>query len=105
MPERLLIEAYIIRQDLSHPPGWETGRPSEPDYMELNLRSTRHWGDDDQPRVVVYQLDEGKPLNARGLLVAAGVSAQVFWAFYAVLVALWAAAVARVARSGDEGCD
>jgi hypothetical protein len=34
-------EACVVRQDISHQPGWETGRPSEPDYMELNLRSTR----------------------------------------------------------------
>lgn len=30
MPERLLVEAYVMRPDISHPPGWETGRPSAP---------------------------------------------------------------------------
>jgi hypothetical protein len=56
MPERLFVEAYIMRPDISHTPGWETGRPSEPDYMDLNLHSTRHH-DDDQPTVVVYQVE------------------------------------------------
>jgi hypothetical protein len=41
LPERLLWEVYVMRQDISHPAGWETGRPSEPDYMDMNLHSTR----------------------------------------------------------------
>ena len=41
MPERLMWEAYVLRQDISHPKGWETGRGSEPDYMDMNLHSTR----------------------------------------------------------------
>jgi len=69
IPERLFIEAFIMRRDISHSPGWETGRGSEPDYMELNLHSTRHQ-DPSQPTVVCYQHDEDNPLNPRGLLVA-----------------------------------
>ena len=66
MPERLLWEAYVMRQDISHPEGWETGRPSEPDYMDLNLHSTRHV-DADQPRVVVYQVRAAQGLASCGL--------------------------------------
>ena len=89
MPERLLVEAYIHRADISHMPGWETGRDSEPDYMDLNLHAMRAQeidrgaSDDsifggvsgvgdtgDMARVVVCQIDESAPLNPRGLLVA-----------------------------------
>ena len=67
VPERLLWEAYVMRQDISHPPGWETGRASEPDYMDLNLHATRE-ASSDQPRVVCYQIDEKLPMNPRGLV-------------------------------------
>jgi len=69
MPERLMFEAYVMRQDISHPPGWETGRPSEPDYMDMNMMSSRKF-DPEQPKVVVYQKDDSNPMNPRGLLVA-----------------------------------
>ena len=69
MPERLLMECYVQRQDISHPSGWETGRASEPDYMDMNLMSTRK-SDPEQPKVVVYQHDEVNAMNPRGLLVA-----------------------------------
>ena len=69
VPERLMWEAYVTRRDISHPPGWETGRASEPDYMDMNLHSTRKT-DPEQPRVVVYQYDEADAMNPRGLLVA-----------------------------------
>ena len=50
--------------------GWETGRPSEPAFMDLNLHATR----DDKyvPKAVVWQYDARRPLNPRGLLVALG---------------------------------
>ena len=69
LPERLLWEAYVMRQDISHAKGWETGRPSEPDYMVMNLHSTRKV-DVDQPRVVVYQYDTTNSMNPCGLLIA-----------------------------------
>ena len=71
MPERLFVEAFVKRQDVTRSGDWETGRPSEPDYMDLNLHSTRH-ASDDQPRVVVYQsCDEADAvLSPQGLLVA-----------------------------------
>jgi hypothetical protein len=61
LPERLFVEAVIARRDISHPEGWETGRPSEPDYMDLNMRSLRHTMEG-QPKVVVLQMDDGEPL-------------------------------------------
>jgi len=69
MAERLFVEAFIQRADISHPPGWDTGRPSEPDFMDLNLQSTRT-RDPAQPAVVVFQYDEAVAMNPRGLLVA-----------------------------------
>ena len=69
VPERLMMEAYVARRDISPPPGWETGRASEPDYMDMNLMSTRKV-DPDQPMVVVYQHDARDAMNPRGLLVA-----------------------------------
>jgi hypothetical protein len=71
MPERLFVEAFVMRQDVTRAGEWETGRPSEPDYLDLNLHSTRH-ATDDQPRVVVYQSCEEADavLKPQGLLVA-----------------------------------
>ena len=70
LPERLFLEAVMHRADISHPPGWETGRPSEPDYMDLNLHATREPAAVGLPAVVVQQIDEAAPLNPRGLLIA-----------------------------------
>uniref|UniRef100_A0A7S2G2G8 Uncharacterized protein n=1 Tax=Haptolina brevifila TaxID=156173 RepID=A0A7S2G2G8_9EUKA len=71
--ERLFVQVYIQQADISHPPGWETGRPSEPDYMDLNLQSARKV-DPLHPRVVIFQFDDQAALNPRGLLVAYEVS-------------------------------
>ena len=67
LPERLLWQAYVVQQDISHPPGWETGRPSEPAFMDLNLHATRDGG---LPLAVLWQYDVDNPLNPRGLLIA-----------------------------------
>ena len=69
MPERLFFEACIVRQDISHRPGWETGRPSEPAYLDLNFQATRELSGH-HPRVVVLQYDKDEPMNPNGLLVA-----------------------------------
>ena len=69
VPDRLLWEAYVVRQDITQPKGWETGRPSSPDYMDLNMQSIREV-DPDNPPVVLYQFDEQDPLNPHGLLLA-----------------------------------
>lgn len=67
IPEPLLREAYIIQPDLSPIMGWETGRRSEPAFMDANLHGVR---DASEPKVVLYQNDEGNAMNPRGLLIA-----------------------------------
>jgi len=67
LPERLLWEGFVMRQDISHPPGWETGRPSEPAFMDLNLHAVRERG---EPSTCIWQYDAGDPMNPRGLLIA-----------------------------------
>lgn len=67
LQETLLHEAYINKPDLSPIMGWETGRPSEPAFMDMNLHAVR---EDSDPVVVLFQYDEADPMNPRGLLVA-----------------------------------
>mmetsp|Transcript_35599 Transcript_35599/g.80414 ORF Transcript_35599/g.80414 Transcript_35599/m.80414 type:complete len:755 (-) Transcript_35599:285-2549(-) len=67
LPEGLIREAYIMRPDLSPIMGWETGRKSEPAYMDMNLHAVR---EKTLPTVVLYQNDESDPMNPRGLLIA-----------------------------------
>jgi len=67
LPEPLMREAYIMRQDISPVMGWETGRRSEPAFMDMNLHAIR---DDSEPTVVLFQNDESEPMNPRALLVA-----------------------------------
>jgi len=67
LPENLLREAYIDRPDLTPVLGWETGRRSEPAFMDANLHAIR---DSIEPRVVLYQYDEVEAMNPRGLLIA-----------------------------------
>ncbi|CAK9088651.1 unnamed protein product [Durusdinium trenchii] len=67
MPEPLMREAYIIQKDISPVMGWETGRRSEPAFMDMNLHAIRGKSD---PQVVLYQNDEADIMNPRGLLIA-----------------------------------
>jgi CRP-like cAMP-binding protein len=67
LPEPLLREAYLMMPDLSPVMGWETGRRSEPAFMDMNLHAVR---DDSEPKVVLFQWDESDPMNPRGLLIA-----------------------------------
>ncbi|CAK9043335.1 unnamed protein product [Durusdinium trenchii] len=67
MPELLLREAYIMRPDITWQVGWETGRASEPAFMEMNLHAVRSKS---LPKVVLYQYDNGNPMNPHGLLIA-----------------------------------
>ena len=53
VPEPLMREAYIMRADISPMIGWETGRPSVPQFMDMNLHSVRG---DSKPSVVLYQV-------------------------------------------------
>ena len=67
IPELLLREAYIMRPDITFQVGWETGRVSEPAFMEMNLHAVRS---KNRPKVVLYQYDTGNPMNPHGLLIA-----------------------------------
>merc|ERR1712110_608530 len=66
MPEVVMRETYIMRPDLSFLAGWETGRSSEPAFMNMNLHTLREGA---KPRVVLYQYDEDC-MNPHGLLIA-----------------------------------
>lgn len=67
MPEAAVHELYIKGADLSPLVGWETGRGSEPAFMDMNLHAVREKSD---PAVVIYQSDQTNPFNPLGLLVA-----------------------------------
>jgi hypothetical protein len=67
IPEAALREAFIMRTDISFMIGWETGRKSEPAFMDMNLHAVRG---DSEPRVVLYQNDHENPMNPHGLLIA-----------------------------------
>ena len=58
---------YIHRQDCSLVVGWETGRDSEPAFLDMNRHSLR---DGVAPPVVLYQFDPKDPMNPLGLLMA-----------------------------------
>jgi hypothetical protein len=67
IPGNVLEETYIERPDLKPLLDWETGRKSEPAYMDMNIHAVCH---ESEPRIVLYQHDDGDPLNPRGLLIA-----------------------------------
>jgi len=67
LPEPVLHEAYLMMPDLSPVMGWESGRRSEPAFMDMNLHAIR---DASEPKVVLFQFDEADPMNPRGLLIA-----------------------------------
>lgn len=77
LPERLWLEAYVNRRDLTHPVGWETGRKSAPAFSNMNLHAIRDSMEAHErcqeslyPHVVVYQYDPEDPMNPCGLLLA-----------------------------------
>jgi len=67
VPEPLVKEAYIMRPDISPTIGWETGRPSVPAFMDMNLHGVRG---DSKPRVCLFQHDLADPMNPCGLLIS-----------------------------------
>lgn len=67
IPEPLVKEAYIMRPDISPIIGWETGRGSEPAFMDMNLHSVRGTS---KPSICLYQFDLADPMNPLGLLMA-----------------------------------
>ena len=71
MPELLLKEVYIMRPDLSPAVGWETGRDSEPAFLDMNMHAVRDGAaGTTSPIVVLYQFDQREPMNPLGLLMA-----------------------------------
>jgi len=67
VPLSLVRKCYIMDQDISQRAGWETGRQSEPAFMDMNMHATCG---DSLPEVVLYQMDTANPMNPHGLLVA-----------------------------------
>lgn len=67
VPEPVMKEAYIMASDISPVMGWETGRRSEPAFMDMNLHAIRETS---EPKVVLFQNDEADAMNPRGLLIA-----------------------------------
>ncbi|CAE7665040.1 pkaR, partial [Symbiodinium pilosum] len=68
VPEILLREVYIDKQDIQFQAGWETGRQSEPAFMDMNLHAVRD--ESSNPRVVLFQYDATNPMNPHALLIA-----------------------------------
>jgi len=67
VPELLLLEVYIMQSNLAPAIGWETGRGSEPAFLDMNRHALRDGG---KPPVVLFQFDEHFPFNPSGLLMA-----------------------------------
>ena len=67
VPQPLLQEAHITQPDISPVVGWETGRASEPAFMDMNMHAVCG---SSEPEVVLYQLDISNPMNSHGLLIA-----------------------------------
>jgi hypothetical protein len=67
VPEGALMRCYVQQQDITFRIGWETGRVSEPAFMDMNLHTVRG---NSEPEVVLYQYDQDDPLNPHGLLIA-----------------------------------
>lgn len=63
----LLHEIYLMKPDLSPSVEWETGRKSEPAFMNMNLHAVCQHS---RPEIVLFQHDEADPMNPRGLLIA-----------------------------------
>ena len=59
---------YIQRPDVSPAVGWETGRDSEPAFLDMNRHALRE--EKSEPPVVLYQFDQRDPMNPLGLLMA-----------------------------------
>ena len=57
-----------MRPDLTPAVGWETGRESEPAFLDMNLHALRD--PNSAPSVVLYQFDKKDPMNPLGLLMA-----------------------------------
>ena len=73
IPERLFWEAYFVRQDCTRKPGseYDTGRPSQPAFQDMNFAAIRAEPKEGAPRAVVYQsADADSPMNPFEILVS-----------------------------------
>merc|ERR1712070_617378 len=68
MPEKLMRQGYIMDSDITPPEGWETGRESDPAFMDMNLNAVRDKSS--IPKVVLSQLDKSNSMNPWGLVMA-----------------------------------
>lgn len=68
VPERLLRQAYISDKDIIPGEGWETGRESDPAFMDMNLNTLRD--PESYPKPVLLQFDVSCAMNPRGLVMA-----------------------------------
>lgn len=67
VPEPILFHVFIEIPDISFRAGWETGRKSEPAFMEMNLACLRG---NSEPKIVLFQADLEDVFNPHGLLIA-----------------------------------
>jgi hypothetical protein len=77
VPERLFWQGMVVRQDISREPGSEndTGRPSEPNFQNMNCLSLRKESKDDGPKTVILQYEapneeNSDPMNPLNLVMA-----------------------------------
>ena len=74
IPVRLLWEAFFARQDCTRMLGseYDTGRPSQPEFQDMNFATLRSRPKgDDAPRVVLIQnADPDSPMNPFEILMA-----------------------------------
>ena len=73
MPERLFWEAYFSRQDCTRQAGsiYDSGRPSQPQFQDMNFSALRSKPHEGAPTAVVYQnADRDDPMNPFELLMA-----------------------------------
>lgn len=67
IPEALLFDVYITNADIEFQAGADTGRKSEPDFMDMNFNSIRAIS---EPKLVLLQADREDPKNPQSLLLA-----------------------------------
>lgn len=88
VPEKLFWEGYVVPNDITRAPGskYETGRPSMPEFQQMNIETLRNWEPEDtlsaesNPRPVLWHGDCGRvgeaapkdynPMCPLGLLMA-----------------------------------
>ncbi|KAL7536456.1 hypothetical protein ACHAXR_010710 [Thalassiosira sp. AJA248-18] len=82
VPEKLLWEGYVVPHDITRAPGskYDTGRPSMPEFQQMNIETLRNWSDKSNPRPVLWHGSCGRvgeeapedynPLCPLGLLMA-----------------------------------